>query len=189
MNSKNMTNETNDNIMTNDNISSHLLPAASRPPGSGATLNPFVVVEGAAEFIEFVVNVLGGVEVAEARAPMPDGRLIHGEVVVGDAHLLMADRLDGWPRHPGMLQLWVDDVAATLEDATAAGARIVTPAIPFWAETTVGRMVDPWGNLWWLYSPAPGQPDPLAPWEGGDNTVFETIDSEMKSWEMRSREL
>ena len=167
--------------MTNNGRTSHLLAANARPEGSGATLNPFVVVEGAADFIDFVVDVLGGVEVVEARAPMPDGRLIHGEIIVGDAHLLMADRLDGWPQHPGLLQVWVDDVAATLDDATAAGAKIVTPAIPFWAETMIGRMVDPWENLWWLFSPAPGQPDPLAPWEGGDSTVFDTIDAEMRS--------
>jgi uncharacterized glyoxalase superfamily protein PhnB len=167
--------------MTHHEPTSRLLPAAARPGGSGAALNPFVVIDGAADFIDFVVDVFGAVEVAEARSPMPDGRLIHGEIVLGDAHLLMADQLDGWPRHPGLLQVWVDDVAAVLEDASAAGARVVTPAIPFWAETTVGRMVDPWDNLWWLFSPAPGQPDPLAPWEGGDDTVFTTIDTEMRT--------
>lgn len=167
--------------MTSDNLTPRLLPATARPGGSGATLNPFVVVDGAADFIDFLVDVLGASEVADARSPLPNGQLIHAEVVLGDAHLLMADRLDGWPSHPGLLQIWVDDVAATLDDAKAAGARIVTPAIPFWAETTVGRMVDPWGNLWWLFSPAPGQPDPLAPWEGGDDAVFATIDTEMRS--------
>ena len=110
--------------MTNDDRTSHLLAATAWPDGSGATLNPFVVVD---------------------------------------------------------VQVWVDYVAATLQDATAAGARIVTPAIPFWAETTIGRMVDPWENLWWLFSPALGQSDPLAPWEGGDSTVFDTIDAEMRS--------
>ena len=167
--------------MTSADLTSHLLPAASQPKGSGANLNPFVVVEGAVGFIEFVVTVLGGVEIADARAPMPDGRLIHAEITLGDANLLMADRLDGWPCHPGLLQLWVDDVASTLDHAAAAGARIVTPATPFYGQTTLGRMVDPWDNLWWLYSPTVGQPDPLAPWQGGDDTVFQTIDVEMRS--------
>ncbi len=167
--------------MTSTDTSSHLLPVTARPDGSGATLNPFVVVEGAADFVGFVVDVLGGIEVVEARAPLPDGRLIHAEVTLNDAHLLIVDRLDGWPPHPGLLQLWVDDVAGTLDDAVAHGARVVTPATPFYSETTLGRMVDRWGNLWWLYSPAPGQPDPLAPWEGGDDTVLTSIDDEMRS--------
>ncbi len=166
---------------TGTNSSSHLLPPALRPPGGGAGLNPFVVVEGAAAFIDFLVEVFGGVEVAEARSPMPDGLLIHGEVTMGDAHLLLVDRLDCWPAHPGLLQLWVDDVEATLEDAKARGARTVTPATPFFAESTLGRMVDPWGNLWWLYSPTPGQADPTPPWEGGDDSIFRTIDDEMRA--------
>lgn len=162
-------------------MSDHVLSASDRPSGSGATLNPFVVVDDASGFIDFVTGVLGGVEVTEARSPMPDGRLIHAEITMGDAHLLIAEPMDGWPTHPGLLQLWVDDVAETLEHASARGARIVTPATPFYAETTVGRMGDPWGNLWWLYSPAPSQPDPIPAWEGGDDTIFRTIDEEMRA--------
>lgn len=166
--------------MTNHDRTVHLLPASQRPAGGGATINPFVVVEGAAEFIDFVVEVFGGVELSEARSPLPDGLLIHGEIIMGDAHLLLVDRLEGWPAQPGLFQVWVDDVAATLSDAEARGARVVTPATPFFAESTLGRMVDPWGNLWWLYSPSPGQADPIPPWEGGDDVVFRTIDEEMR---------
>ena len=159
----------------------HVLPPTSRPAGAGASLNPFVIVDGAADLIDFVVDVLGGVELAEARTPTPDGRLIHGEVVVGDAHLMLADPQEGWPHLPGLLQLWVDDVEQTLVDAEGRGARVVTPATAFYGETTLGRMVDPWGNLWWLYAPAPGQPDPTPAWEGGVDTVFRTIDAEMRT--------
>ncbi len=150
------------------------------PAGAGATLNPFAVVDGAAALVDFVVAVFGGTEVAQARTSMPDGRLIHAEVTVGTAHLLRADRLAGWPAHPALLQIWVTDVAAVLTAAVARGARVVTPATPFYGETTLGRMADPWGNLWWLYAPAPGQADPRPVWEGGDDTVFRTLDVEMR---------
>lgn len=140
-----------------------------------------MIVQGAAEFVDFLVDVLGGTEVADARTPTPDGRLIHAEVVMGNAHLMLADALDGWPTQPGLLQLWVRDVAAVLEDAERHDARIVTPATPFYGEVTLGRIEDPWGNLWWLYAPEPGQPDPTPAWEGGDDTVFRTIDEEMRA--------
>jgi len=162
-------------------MAAHVLDPSDLPSMAGAALNPFVIIDGAAELIDFVVEVLGGVEISEARTPTPQGQLIHAEVVLGDAHLMVADRLDGWPVHPGLLQLWVDDVAAAMSDAVVRGARIVTPATPFYGETTLGRMVDPWGNLWWLYAPAPGQPDPIPAWEGGDPVVFRTIDAEMRS--------
>jgi len=43
-------------------------------------------------------------------------------------------------------------------------------------------MLDPFGNLWWLYAPAPGQADPVPAWEGGDDVVFRTIDDAMKGF-------
>lgn len=155
--------------------------SGSQVPGGAAALNPFVVVDGAADLIAFVTEVLGGVENEGARTPMPDGRLIHAEVRLGNADLLMCDPQDGWPQRPGLLQVWVDDVEATLRAGGERGARTITPATPFYGETTLGRMLDPWGNLWWLYAPAPGQPDPTPAWEGGDDTVFRTIDEAMRS--------
>ncbi len=46
---------------------------------------------------------------------------------------------------------------------------------PFHGERSLGRTLDPWQNLWWLCSPAPGQPGP-AP--GGP--VFRTIDTAVR---------
>ena len=83
--------------MTSNKLT-HLLPTTARPAGSGATLNPFVVVEGAAGFIDFVVEVLGGVEVVEARTPLPDGRLVHAEIALGDARACSRYGLTMWPQ-------------------------------------------------------------------------------------------
>jgi PhnB protein len=43
-------------------------------------------------------------------------------------------------------------------------------------------MLDPFGNLWWLYAPVPGQEDPKPAWEGGSDVVFRTIDETMKGF-------
>lgn len=149
-------------------------------PSGTASLNPFVVVADASGLIDFVVHVFGGSENAEARTATPDGLLIHAEVRLGNADLLIADPMDGWPQRPGLLQLWVDDVAATMRRAGERGATVVTAPTPFYGETTLARLLDPWGNLWWLYSPVPGQPDPVPAWQGGDDTVFRTIDEAMR---------
>lgn len=161
-------------------MSETMLLAPGDVPEGAAVLNPFVIVDGAAEMIEFVCAVFGAEEAVEARTPMPDGRLIHAQVRLGTVDLMMADRLDGWPARPGLLQVWVRDADAVLERAVARGARTVTVPIPFYGESTLARMLDPWGNLWWLWSPAPGQPDPPAPWEGGDDTVFATLDATLR---------
>jgi PhnB protein len=150
-------------------------------PDGAATLNPFVIVDDAAGLMTFVCEVFGVAETAEARTPMPDGRLIHAQVRMGAVDLMMADRLDGWTAHPGLLQVWVRDAGEALDRGTARGATTVTEPVPFYGESTLARMLDPWGNLWWLWSPAPGQPDPAPAWEGGDDTVFATLDRTLKS--------
>ena len=130
-------------------------------PAGSAVLNPFVVIDRASDCLRFVLEVFGGRENEDARTPMPDGKLIHSEVDLGGVTLMIADRLDGWPARPGLLQVWVADVQATLDAAAEHGAEIVTPTTAFYGETNLGRMLDPFGNLWWLWAPAPGQADPV----------------------------
>ena len=157
-----------------------LLPEASIPSG-GATLNPFVIVDDAAGLVRFVTDVFGVAEDTAARTPMPDGRLIHAQVRLGSVTLMLADRLDGWPARPGLFQVWVQDIAAVLDRAARCGATTVTGPTPFYGATTLARMLDPWQNLWWLYEPAPGRPDPLPGWAGGPTTVFTTLDAALRS--------
>ena len=140
-----------------------------------------MIVDDAAGLVTFVCDVFGVPETVEARTPMPDGTLIHAEVRLGDVDLMLADRRDRWPARPGLLQVWVRDVATVLERAVARGATTVTGPTPFYGETTLGRMLDPWRNLWWLYAPAPGQPDPTPHWDGGTDTVFSTLDAALRS--------
>jgi PhnB protein len=97
-----------------------LLPA-DLVPVDGAVLNPFVIVDDAAGLVTFVTEVFAVAETVEARTPMPDGKLIHAELRLGTVNLMMVDRLDGWPSRPGLLQVWVRDVAVVQERATARG--------------------------------------------------------------------
>ena len=162
-------------------MTSDILLSPEAVPYGGAVLNPFVIVDHAARFVDFVVEVFGAAETVEARTPMPDGKLVHAELRLGTVDLMVADRLDGWPARPGLLQVWVTDAAAVLKRAGAGGATTVTEPTPFYGETTLARMLDPWQNLWWLYAPAPGQPDPTPHWDGGSDTVFDTLDDALRS--------
>ncbi|WP_433378373.1 VOC family protein [Actinoplanes sp. CA-142083] len=157
-----------------------MLLSTSEVPAGGSVLNPFAIVDDAAGLVTFVAEVFDAEEVAEARTPMPDGKLIHAQLRLGSTDLMMADRLDGWPARPALLQVWVRDVAAVLERATARGASVITEPTPFYGETTLGRMLDPWDNIWWLWAPAPGRPDPKPHWEGGTDTVFATLDKALR---------
>ncbi|OJF13350.1 VOC family protein [Couchioplanes caeruleus] len=162
-------------------MTSEILLPRDSVPAAGAVLNPFVIVDDAAGFVDFVSDVFGVDETVEARTPMPDGRLIHAQLRLGSVDLMAADRLDGWPLRPGLLQIWVRAVATVLDRARNRGATTITEPTPFYGESTLGRMLDPWQNIWWLWEPAPGQPDPAPSWDGGSDAVFATLDTALKS--------
>jgi PhnB protein len=123
------------------------------PKGHNAA-NMFVVVKGdAAKFIRFVEEVMGGKERAGVRTPDRDGSLIHAEVQLGDATIMVADAKDDWPFTPAFIQVYVQDIQAVLDRAQSAGASVVTPRSPFYGGFNLARLQDPWGNIWWLYEP------------------------------------
>ncbi|WP_114560884.1 VOC family protein [Desertihabitans aurantiacus] len=153
-----------------------LLPADAVPAGE-AVLNPFAILDDAAGWVTFVTEVFDAPEVLEARTPLPDGRLIHAQVQMGTVQLMCADRLDGWPARPALLQVWVRDLDLVLRRAAERGAETVTEPTPFWGGTTLARVLDPWDNLWWLYAPAPGQADPAY----DSDVVFSTLDRTLRS--------
>ena len=74
-------------------------PQTIAPPADHKTVNPFVIVPKAAEFIDFVTDVFDGRESTAFRVPDRDGSLIHAEVVVGDSSILIAECKTGLAVH------------------------------------------------------------------------------------------
>lgn len=114
------------------------------------TINPFVVVRDAPGFIKFVTEVFDGVETKEARTMDDDGLLIHAEIVIADAPILIFERKPDWRHTPAFLQIYVSDVNSTLEKAKQAGANVITEPSDFYGDI-LSRVQDQWGNIWWVY--------------------------------------
>jgi PhnB protein len=119
-------------------------------PAGYRTINSFIITKEATKLIEFLEKVFGAAEVKEAHTLDTDGLLLHSEVRIGDSVVMVADTKEGWPFTPSLLQIYVEDVAKTLEHAENLGARIVTQPTNMYGDI-FSRMVDPWGNGWWVY--------------------------------------
>ena len=123
-------------------------------PDGMHSLTPHLVVDGAAEAIEFYKKAFNAVE--EVRMPGPGGRLIHASVRIGDSALMLVDefpdmgaigplKLQG---SPVTIHLFVPDVDATVKQAVAAGAKVTMPvADMFWGDR-YGQLEDPFGHRW-----------------------------------------
>ncbi|MEU2198833.1 VOC family protein [Isoptericola sp. NPDC019482] len=139
------------------------------PPGF-STINPFIISRDVENLILFLVDVFDGVEHPDARTVDHDGLLLHAELQVGGTTVMFGERKPGWPFTPSLLQVYVDDVDAVLQRARAGGADVVTEPTAFFGEV-FSRFVDPWNNLWWVYS-TPQADDAAGEWaEAGDDDV------------------
>jgi uncharacterized glyoxalase superfamily protein PhnB len=126
-----------------------------RIPEGHRSANMFAIIKGgAASFIGFVEDVMGGQERKTVRTPDRDGSLIHAEVQLGDTTIMVADSKDDWPFTPAFIQVYVQDIQAVLDKARQAGAIIVTEKSRFYGGFNLARLQDPWGNIWWLYEPS-----------------------------------
>lgn len=116
-------------------------------PEGYTTVTPFVIVKGAAEFIDFTKKAFDAEELTRVGE---DGAIGHAEVRIGNAIVMLFDSKDYWPDTPAFLRLYVDDCNATYEQALKAGGTSVTkPTDAPWGDR-VARVKDPLGNLWWI---------------------------------------
>jgi len=119
-------------------------------------VTPYLIVDGAANAIEFYKKAFGASELL--RFPAPDGRIGHAEVKIGDSTVMLADehpeRGARGPKafggSPISLLLYVEDVDRTVERAVAAGAKVTRPvADQFYGDRT-GGIQDPFGHEWYV---------------------------------------
>ncbi|HLN29233.1 MAG TPA: VOC family protein [Gemmataceae bacterium] len=110
------------------------------------TITPNTIVRGAEKAIEFYKKAFGAEE--KVRLTMPDGTIAHSELIIGDSRLNLAEPMQGWPAHPLLAQLFVEDSDAIFEQAIAAGAKVTIPMTDMFFGFREGRVVDPFGNTW-----------------------------------------
>lgn len=123
------------------------------------TVTPRLVVGDGSAAIEFYRGAFGAVELGE-RFTGPDGEVIHAELRVGDAVVMVTEEVgDAAPaRSPealggqvsAIMATYWEDVDAAWQRALAAGAKVLFPlADQFYGERG-GRLRDPFGHQWML---------------------------------------
>src|ERR671912_1371236 len=123
--------------------------ARLRPiPEGYHSVAPWIISRNSARLIEFLTAAFGAEEIA--RVVGNDGSIGHAEVRIGDSVVMMFDAKPHWPDTPAFLRLYVTDGDAVFQQALRAGATSVTEMTHlFWGDR-VGRVRDPFGNVWWI---------------------------------------
>ena len=124
-------------------------------PDGYHSVTPYLVVDGAAEAIDFYTKAFGAKELF--RMPMGD-RIGHAELLIGDSHVMLADEFPErdirGPKSRGgpssSLMIYVDDVDAIFKQALDAGARTdgdMDVKDQFYGDRS-GSLIDPFGHKW-----------------------------------------
>ncbi len=112
------------------------------------TVTPYLIVEDLPKLITFLENAFCG-KVRE-KITMPDGRVTHAEVLIGNSHIMMGSASPEFPALPCMLYLYTEDVDGWYKKAIAAGAQsVMEPAVQTYGNKD-GGVMGPLGNYWWI---------------------------------------
>lgn len=131
-------------------MSNHKSQQISIVPQGYTTVTPWIISPSSADLIQFLSAAFGAEEVPNSRITNEDGIIIHVVVKIGDALVMLFDARKDWPSTPAYLNLYVADVEAAYECALQLGARSVTDITTLWFGEKVCRIIDPFGNLWWI---------------------------------------
>ncbi|ODU02580.1 MAG: hypothetical protein ABS81_17170 [Pseudonocardia sp. SCN 72-86] len=129
------------------------------------SITPYIAVPDAAAALDFYVGAFGAVRRGDPIV-MPDGRIGHAEVAIGDSVLMLAEQFPEMgivaPREgesPASMRLEVPDPDAVVDRAVELGARLERPV----SDSPYGRggvVVDPAGHRW-MVSREPATERPL----------------------------
>ena len=117
-------------------------------PAGYHTVTPYLTVKGANVLVDFMTKAFGAREAHVMRGP--NGEVWHGDLVIGDSHVMLGEANGPWEPMPSQLYLYLPDCDATYTQALAAGATsIQEPKTQFYGDRH-GAVKDPVGNTWWI---------------------------------------
>jgi PhnB protein len=112
------------------------------------TVTPYLHIEGAAAFIDFVKQGFGGEELYVGKGP--GGKIVHAQLRVGDSVSALSDATPAAPPRPTMLYLYTEDADALYRRAMAAGATSIGEPKDQPYGDRVGGVKDAMGNQWFI---------------------------------------
>lgn len=119
-------------------------------PEGYTTVTPWIISRDTAGVIDYMVSAFDAEELA--RIVDDRGVIGHAEARIGDAIVMLFDAEPSWPATPAFLRLYVEDARAVHRRAVEAGGTSVTKVTHLAFGDLVGRVRDPFGNLWWIQS-------------------------------------
>jgi len=129
-------------------------PKANHIPAGFRAVTPYLIIRDAARAIQFYQQAFGARETV--RLPMPDGKLAHAEIMIGDCCIMLADENPDFLARsplsyggtPVTLCLYVEDCDVVVARTVLLGAKIVRPLQDQFYGDRSATLADPFGHIW-----------------------------------------
>ena len=128
------------------------MPNAVRAiPEGYHSITPALTCKDAGRAMDFYKRVFGATEIM--RMPGPEGKVMHGELRIGDSVIFVSDEFPGMScaptpgaTNPVYIFMYAENVNAIYNRAVAAGAKVDMPLMDqFWGDR-YGKVTDPFGH-------------------------------------------
>ncbi len=122
---------------------------SARIPEGYTSVTPYLVVRDVPAVLAFVKATFHA-EITVEPMMRPDGSVMHAEVRIGNARVMMGSPMGDAAPVPAMLYVYIDDADAHYERALAAGGTsLMEPADQAHGDR-YGGVQDPEGNQWYM---------------------------------------
>ena len=123
-------------------------------PDGYHSVTPYLIINGAADALEYYKKAFGATELF--RMPAPEGKIGHAEIKIGDSPIMLADEFPemGYksPKSlggsPVSIMIYVDDVDTVFKQAVDAGGKEQRPIKDQFYGDRSGTLEDPFGHVW-----------------------------------------
>ncbi len=128
---------------------------ATKPiPDGYQSVIPYLIVSGAAKALDYYKKAFGAKE--RMRVPMPEGRIGHAEIEIGNSVVMLADEFPQMGAKspttiggtPVGICIYVEDVDTIFKQAIAAGGKQEKPLQNQFYGDRSGTLIDPFGHKW-----------------------------------------
>jgi PhnB protein len=118
------------------------------PEGYG-TVFPYMIVDEADKFVDFLKKVFNATETG--RTTLPNGRVANLRMTIGTSRFMVTEAMgENMKAMPAAYYVYVEDVDRTLANAVSNGAVKIFDPMDMPYLDRQGGVIDPCGNIWWI---------------------------------------
>ncbi|KAF2515633.1 VOC family protein [Flavobacterium foetidum] len=119
-------------------------------PSGHQSIMPYLILQGAAKFIDFTKNVFDATEI-NTKSLRTDGSIMHAEINLNGSTIMVTDEITDWGKQTANLFVYVPNADETYQKAIENGASSLMELVDKDYGRTCG-ITDPFGNVWWITS-------------------------------------